>query len=64
MQRRIHAIFPVVCLLRVRSDDHIPSLDIGWSHHGPLAAYDAKSVRRGFQVGPQLTPFFFCRERA
>ena len=33
-----------------RSDDHIPSLDFGWSHHGPLAAFDAAGVRRGFQV--------------
>ena len=32
------------------SDDHVPSLDLGWSHHGPLAAFDAKAVRRGFQV--------------
>jgi ubiquinol-cytochrome c reductase cytochrome c1 subunit len=32
------------------SDDHVPSLEIAWSHHGALAAYDAKSVRRGFQV--------------
>lgn len=31
-------------------EDHIPSLDYGWSHHGALASYDYKSIRRGFQV--------------
>lgn len=32
------------------SDDHVPALDYGWGHHGPLAAYDARAVRRGYQV--------------
>lgn len=36
------------------SDDHIPSLDYGWSHHGALASFDYKSVRRGFQVYRQV----------
>lgn len=36
------------------SDDHIPSLDFGWSHHGALASYDYASVRRGFQVYRQV----------
>jgi len=36
------------------SDDHIPSLDYGWSHHGALASYDYASIRRGFQVYRQV----------
>jgi len=36
------------------SDDHIPSLDYGWSHHGALASFDYKAVRRGFQVYRQV----------
>lgn len=36
------------------SEDHIPSLDYGWSHHGALASYDYASVRRGFQVYRQV----------
>jgi ubiquinol-cytochrome c reductase cytochrome c1 subunit len=32
------------------SDDHVPSIDLGWDHHGAMSAYDAKGVRRGFQV--------------
>lgn len=32
------------------NEDHIPSLDYGWTHHGALASFDYKSVRRGFQV--------------
>lgn len=36
------------------SEDHIPSLDIGWSHHGALASYDYASIRRGFQVYRQI----------
>lgn len=35
-------------------EDHIPSLDFGWSHHGPLASYDYASIRRGFQVYRQV----------
>ena len=35
-------------------EDHIPSLDYGWSHHGALASFDYKSVRRGFQVYRQV----------
>jgi len=36
------------------NEDHIPSLDYGWSHHGALASFDYKSVRRGFQVYRQV----------
>jgi len=36
------------------SDDHIPSLDWGWSHHGMLSSYDSASIRRGFQVYRQV----------
>jgi ubiquinol-cytochrome c reductase cytochrome c1 subunit len=36
------------------SEDHIPSLDYGWSHHGAMASYDYASVRRGFQVYRQV----------
>ena len=36
------------------SDDHIPSLDYGWSHHGALASFDYASIRRGFQVYRQV----------
>jgi ubiquinol-cytochrome c reductase cytochrome c1 subunit len=43
------AVQPVNC-----SDDHIPALDYGWSHHGALASYDYASVRRGFQVYRQV----------
>mmetsp|Transcript_20088 Transcript_20088/g.19385 ORF Transcript_20088/g.19385 Transcript_20088/m.19385 type:complete len:269 (-) Transcript_20088:173-979(-) len=36
------------------SEDHIPSLDYGWSHHGALASFDYGSIRRGFQVYRQV----------
>lgn len=36
------------------NEDHIPSLDYGWSHHGALASYDYASIRRGFQVYRQV----------
>lgn len=32
------------------SDDHVPSLSPGWNHTGAFQAFDAKAVRRGFQV--------------
>lgn len=35
-------------------EDHIPSLDHGWNHHGALASFDYKSIRRGFQVYRQV----------
>lgn len=35
-------------------EDHIPSLDYGWSHHGAMASYDYASIRRGFQVYRQV----------
>jgi ubiquinol-cytochrome c reductase cytochrome c1 subunit len=35
-------------------EDHIPSLDFGWSHSGPLSSYDYASIRRGFQVYRQV----------
>jgi ubiquinol-cytochrome c reductase cytochrome c1 subunit len=36
------------------SDDHVPSPEYDWSHHGALASYDYASVRRGFQVYRQV----------
>ena len=36
------------------SDDHAPSLDYGWSHHGALQSFDHASIRRGFQVYRQV----------
>mmetsp|Transcript_24820 Transcript_24820/g.22537 ORF Transcript_24820/g.22537 Transcript_24820/m.22537 type:complete len:270 (+) Transcript_24820:31-840(+) len=36
------------------SDDHIPSLDYKWPHHGALASFDYASIRRGFQVYKQV----------
>ena len=36
------------------SDDHIPALNYGWSHHGAMASYDYASIRRGFQVYKQI----------
>lgn len=35
-------------------EDHIPSLDYGWSHHGAMASFDYASIRRGFQVYRQV----------
>jgi ubiquinol-cytochrome c reductase cytochrome c1 subunit len=35
-------------------EDHIPSLNFGWSHHGALASFDYASIRRGFQVYRQV----------
>ena len=35
-------------------EDHIPSLNYGWSHHGALASFDYASIRRGFQVYRQV----------
>lgn len=35
-------------------EDHIPSLDYGWNHHGALASFDYGSIRRGFQVYRQV----------
>jgi len=35
-------------------EDHIPSLDYGWSHHGAMNSYDCASIRRGFQVYRQV----------
>lgn len=36
------------------SDDHIPSLDYGWPHHGAVSSFDHASIRRGFQVYRQV----------
>lgn len=36
------------------SDDHVPALDYGWSHHGAVSSYDCASIRRGFQVYRQV----------
>jgi ubiquinol-cytochrome c reductase cytochrome c1 subunit len=35
-------------------EDHVPSLDYGWAHSGPMSSYDYASVRRGFQVYRQV----------
>lgn len=35
-------------------EDHIESMDLGWSHHGALASYDYAAIRRGFQVYRQV----------
>lgn len=35
-------------------EDHIPSLDIGWSHHGAMQSFDTAAIRRGFQVYRQV----------
>lgn len=36
------------------SDDHIPPPHQHWSHNGPLDAYDAASLRRGYEVYRQV----------
>jgi len=36
------------------SDDHIPVPHYPWSHKGPLNAFDAASLRRGFEVYRQV----------
>lgn len=36
------------------NEDHVPSLDYGWSHHGAMSSFDYASVRRGFQVYRQV----------
>lgn len=36
------------------NEDHVPTSDYGWSHHGALASFDYASVRRGFQVYRQV----------
>ena len=35
-------------------EDHIPSPQYDWPHHGALASFDNKSIRRGFQVYRQV----------
>lgn len=45
------------------SADHVPSLDIGWSHHGALQSLDAKAVRRGFQVYTEVCASCHSLER-
>ena len=35
-------------------EDHIPSLDIGWNHHGAMQSFDTAAIRRGFQVYRQV----------
>jgi len=45
------ASFPIT---KCSGEDHIQSLDYGWSHHGALSSYDYASVRRGFQVYRQV----------
>lgn len=32
------------------SDDHVAPQSFAWSHHGAMSAFDAASIRRGFQV--------------
>lgn len=36
------------------NEDHVPTMDYGWSHHGALASFDNASIRRGFQVYRQV----------
>ena len=45
------------------SDDHIPSLNPGWSHEGAFSSYDYKSVRRGFQVYKEVCSSCHSLER-
>jgi ubiquinol-cytochrome c reductase cytochrome c1 subunit len=45
------------------NDDHIPSLDIGWSHEGPVSSFDAKAVRRGYQVYKEVCASCHSLER-
>ncbi len=35
-------------------EDHVPTLDYGWSHHGALKSFDYAAIRRGFQVYRQV----------
>jgi len=44
----------IIMIIIIIGEDHIPSLDFGWSHHGALASYDYGSIRRGFQVYRQV----------
>lgn len=36
------------------NEDHVPTMDYGWSHHGALKSFDYASIRRGFQVYRQV----------
>lgn len=45
------------------NEDHIPSLDYGWSHHGALQSFDYASIRRGFQVYRQVCASCHSLER-
>lgn len=35
-------------------EDHVPSPNFKWAHHGALASFDYASIRRGFQVYRQV----------
>lgn len=41
---------PAIC----SGEDHIPPAKFDWTHHGASSAYDAASIRRGFQVYRQV----------
>uniref|UniRef100_A0A7R9YFS8 Cytochrome c domain-containing protein n=1 Tax=Pinguiococcus pyrenoidosus TaxID=172671 RepID=A0A7R9YFS8_9STRA len=45
------------------SDDHIPSLNPGWTHNGFFSSYDYKAVRRGFQVYKEVCSSCHSLER-
>ena len=47
-------ILTKLLIIIIIGEDHIPSLDYGWSHHGALASFDYASIRRGFQVYRQV----------
>lgn len=50
----VASVFAAQRSAQCSGEDHIPSLDYGWSHHGPISSYDYASVRRGFQVYRQV----------
>lgn len=50
----LHATLSPKAPAQCSGEDHIPSLDYGWSHHGALNSFDYASIRRGFQVYRQV----------
>jgi ubiquinol-cytochrome c reductase cytochrome c1 subunit len=59
MLHRFKIVLPITILqlkqiTKCSSEDHIPSLDYGWNHHGTMASFDYASIRRGFQVYRQV----------
>ena len=45
------------------NEDHIPPILVGFDHEGPLQAFDAKAVRRGFQVYKEVCSTCHSMER-